>query len=357
MLTYVIRRLLLMFPTLLGITALVFFCMAMAPGGLGGSLLQSMGKMNSVDQVRIREYYTKRYGFNKPAIVQYGRWLNLISPFGRRINDDGSLGAVGFKWPNLGESIWRHRQVSDLIHESLPLTLLLNGVSIPVIYTIGVLNGIASAQRRGKLYDNVSNISQLAAWSVPTIWAGVMLIGFLANREYIELFPPAGLHEAEASGMPFLPHFTALGWNRGWLLDTTWHLLLPVFCLSYGGSAYLTKLTRGSLLENLGADYVRTARAKGLSERVVLFRHAFRNSVLALITVVANILPALISGSVIVETIFSIPGMGKLDVEAVTTNDRELVMAVTLIGGVIILMSQLLRDILYAIADPRVAYE
>jgi peptide/nickel transport system permease protein len=346
-----------MFPTLLGITALVFFCMAMSPTGIGGPMLLTEGKLNSVDQQRIRDYYEKRYGLNKRPIVQYGRWLNLISPIGRVQNDDGSFGRFGLKWPSLGESLFQHRPVSDLLRESLPLTLLLNGVSIPIIYTIGVLNGIAAARHRGKLYDNVSGISQLAAWSVPTIWAGVMLIGFLANKEYIELFPTAGLHEAEASSMPFLPHFTALGWNRGWLFDTMWHLILPVFCLSYGGSAFLTKLTRGSLLENLGADYVRTARAKGLSENVVLFRHAFRNSVLALITVAANILPALISGSVIVETIFSIPGMGKLDVDAVITSDRELLMAITLIGGVIVLMSQLLRDILYAMADPRVAYE
>ncbi len=346
-----------MFPTLLGITALVFFCMAMSPTGIGGPMLMTEGKTNSVDQTRIREYYEKRYGLNKPAIVQYGRWLNLISPIGREPLEDGSLGRFGLKWPSLGESLFRHRQVSDLLRESLPLTLLLNGVSIPIIYTIGVLNGIAAARRRGQFYDNVSGLSQLAAWSVPTIWAGVMLIGFLANRQYFKFFPTAGLHESEASGMPFLPHFTDAGWVRGYLLDTMWHLVLPVFCLSYGGSAFLTKLTRGSLLENLSADYVRTARAKGLSENVVLFRHAFRNSVLSLITVAANILPALIGGSVIVESIFSIPGMGKLDVEAVQTSDRELLMAVTLIGGVIVLASQLLRDILYAMADPRVAYE
>jgi peptide/nickel transport system permease protein len=357
MVTYVFRRFLLMFPTLLGITALVFFCMAESPTGLGGRMLKTFGKLNSVDERRIQEYYEKRYGLNKPAIVQYARWLNLISPLGRQPNEDGTLGRFGLKWPSLGESLWQHRPVSSLIRESLPLTLLLNAVSIPVIYAIGILNGITAANRRGQWYDNVSSVSQLAAWSVPTIWAGVMLIGFVANREYVELFPAAGLHEAEASGMAFLPHFLPDGWSRGWLLDTIWHLALPVFCLSYGGSAFLTKLTRGSLLENLSADYVRTARAKGLSENVVLYRHAFRNSVLALITVAANILPALISGSVVVETIFSIPGMGKLDVEAVQNNDRELVMAVTLIGGVIILLSQLLRDVLYAMADPRVTYD
>jgi ABC-type dipeptide/oligopeptide/nickel transport system permease component len=357
MLTYIIRRLLLTIPTLLGITALVFFCMAESPTGIGGPTLQTFGKMNSVDARRIHDYYEKRYGLNKPPIVQYARWLNLISPIGWKPNNDGSLGAFSLKWPSLGESLGEHRPVADLIRESLPLTLLLNVVSIPIVYAFGVIVGIQAAKRRGEFYDKATGISQLVSWSIPTIWAGVLLIGFLANREYIKLFPTAGLHETDALDMPFFPHFTPIGWQRGWFLDVAWHLVLPVICLSYGGSAFLTKLTRGSILENLGADYVRTARAKGLSERVVLYRHVFRNSVLALITIAASILPAMISGSVVVESIFSIPGMGKLAVSSVENADRELVLAVTLIGGVIGLLSQILRDIMYAIADPRVSYE
>jgi peptide/nickel transport system permease protein len=197
----------------------------------------------------------------------------------------------------------------------------------------------------------------LASWSVPTIWAGVMLIGLLANRQYVKLFPTSGLHDSQSALMAFFPHCTANGWDRGWLLDTIWHLVLPVICLSYGGSAFMTKLMRGSILENLDADYVRTARAKGVSDNVVLYRHVFRNSLLALITVAASILPALLTGSFIVETIFSIPGMGRLGVESVQFRDREVVLAVTLIGGLIGLASQVLRDVMYAIADPRVSYE
>src|SRR5690606_28285415 len=134
-------------------------------------------------------------------------------------------------------------------------------------------------------------------------------IGLLANRQYVKLFPTSGLHSMRADGMAFLPSWGAAGgFEAGYLLDMLWHLALPVICLSYGSFAVLSKLTRGSLLENLNADYVRTARAKGLSERIVLFRHAFRNSLLALITVASGILPALLGGSIIVETIFSIPG-------------------------------------------------
>ena len=357
MFAYIIRRLLLMFPTLLGITALVFFTMAFSPGGIGGPLLDRSGNMRGGQQQYIRAYYEKRYGLNQPKLVQYARWLNLISPIGFRSNDDGTLGSFGLKWPSLGESMQQHRPVMDLIAESLPITLLLNLISIPFVYGFGVVTGIISARHRGGWYDTATSLSQLASWSVPTIWAGVMLIGLLANRQYIKLFPTSGLHESEAVFMPFLPHFMARGWNCGWLFDTAWHLVLPVVCLSYGSSAFLTKLMRGSILENLDSDYVRTARAKGVAERDVLYRHVFRNSLLALITVAASILPAMIGGSVVVESIFSIPGMGKLGVDSVQFRDREVVMAVTLIGGLIGLLSQILRDIIYAMADPRVSYE
>jgi ABC-type dipeptide/oligopeptide/nickel transport system permease component len=358
MLSYVIRRVLLMFPTLLGITALVFFVMAYSPGGIGGVALDKFGNMNNADAERIREYYDRRYGIDKPKIIQYARWLNTISPVGFRARDDGSISlSFGFKWPSFGDSLEQHRPVSDLIAESLPLTLLLNLISIPIVYAIGILTGIKAAKNRGGLFDNVTSSVQLAQWSIPTIWAGVMLIGLLANREYLKLFPTSGLTETEAVHMAFLPHGTGASFQRGYLLDILWHLVLPVICLSYGSSAFLTKLTRGSLLENLGSDYVRTARAKGLGERIILYRHVLRNSTLALITVAAGILPSLLGGSVVVESIFSIPGMGRLGVEAVQSRDREVVLAVTLIGGFIGLTSQILRDILYAVADPRVSYE
>src|SRR5580700_1085230 len=138
MLTYIIRRLLLTIPTLLGITALVFFCMAESPGGIGGPMRQTFSKAGTVNEQEILEYVNKRYGINKPSIVQYARWLNLISPIGWKMNDDGSLGSFGFKEPDLGESMYEQRPVTALIAQSLPLTLLLNAVSIPIVYTFGV---------------------------------------------------------------------------------------------------------------------------------------------------------------------------------------------------------------------------
>jgi ABC-type dipeptide/oligopeptide/nickel transport system permease component len=357
MLNYIIRRLLLMFPTLLGITALVFFCMALAPGGIGGPALDQSGDMDTERAAQVRAYYEKRYGIDKPVIVQYGRWLNQISPIGFKIKEDGSLGRLAIKAPSLGESMSRHRPVADLIRETLPITLLLNLITIPIIYSIGIISGIYAARHRGKLYDVGTGTAFLALWSIPSMWAGVMLIGLLANRQYIKIFPTGGLQGIFASEMPFLPRWTETGFVHGYLLDVLWHLVLPIVCLSYGGFAFLSKLTRASILENLNADYVRTARAKGVTNNVILFRHVFRNSLLALITVVASILPAMLAGSVVIETIFNLPGMGQLAVHAVQYRDREVVLAMTLISGLLGLTSQIVRDIWYAVADPRVSYE
>ncbi|MCC7147248.1 MAG: ABC transporter permease [Phycisphaeraceae bacterium] len=380
MISYILRRLLLLPPTLLGVTFLVFFVMALAPGGIGGPLLNKEGALQGEEARRVREYYQKRYGLDKPAVVQYARWLNQISPLGWTVDDQGHYGSLTLKWPNLGESLARHRPVVDLIRESLPITLLLNLVSLPLIYAIGILSGLYAAWRRGGVFDVSSGAVYLALWSIPTIWAGVMLIGLLANKQYLHLFPTAGLESMTAADMPFLPHWTTasagslpsgsapgsaggyipspgIAFQPGYLLDLLWHLVLPIVCLSYGGFAYLSKLTRGSILDNLASDFVRTARAKGVPERDILFRHVFRNSLLSLITVAAGIIPALFAGSIVVETIFSIPGMGRLSVQAVQFRDRELVLAVTLVGGLISLLSELLRDVCYAMADPRVSYE
>jgi peptide/nickel transport system permease protein len=179
------------------------------------------------------------------------------------------------------------------------------------------------------------------------MWVGQMLIGYFCGPTFKNWFPPAGLSGNYAEQLPFFP----------WLADRLWHLVLPVTCFTYSGFAYLTKQVRAGMLDNLRADYVRTARAKGLSNWVVIFRHAFRNSVIPVITIMATLLPAMLGGSVIIESIFSIPGMGLLAFEAVTTRDYNVVMAVATIGGVLNLIGLLLGDIAYAIADPRISFE
>ncbi|WP_018881820.1 MULTISPECIES: ABC transporter permease [unclassified Thioalkalivibrio] len=459
MLTYILRRMILMVPTLFGITVVVFAVMAAAPGGISALTLVEGQGLEPQAQKAMEEYYNRLYGLDQPAPVQFGRWLNNISPIGFAQDADGSLtGWPHFKAPNLGTSFRYGRPVVDLIAERLPITLLLNVLSIPLIYIVAVAVGVRAATQHGQAFDSQSGVVLLALWSVPTMLAGVLLIGFFASDQFWQWFPTGGISQRAALDMTFLPTVevvwalplllvlpflgaalgiylartlparirgglgavlgalcgwlmfrdlavagmvstgvamgvgAAVGWLMahsdwgvlrgfylgtlglgmglalalglapgsmvpGFLLDRAWHLVLPVLCLSYGGLAFLAKLSRSAVLENLTSDYARTARAKGVAEHDVLWRHVFRNSLLPLITVSATLLPSLLAGSVIVEAIFSIDGMGKLAVEAVQTRDRELVLSITLISGVLTLVGYLLADLAYAIVDPRVNYD
>lgn len=423
MLTYIFRRLLLLPPTLIGMTAIVFFVLATAPGGIGASLLSRTGEMRPAERKAREDYLNRRYGLNKPKYVQYFRWLNKVSPIGfatyadndskvaeaaaaeaqqrapieaqmeqlrreraaldisreqvkidelsiriatldaqrKTIDLSPDPGDLVFtkprlKWPDLGDSFVRGRPVNALVAESLPVTIMLEVLALPLSYALAIWLGIQQAKRRGSTLDfSVSGVT-LALWSIPTIWVGVLLIGFLANEEYLRLFPTTGLNSLNEAAMAFLPSWADGTFRPGWLLDRVYHLILPTICLTYANFAFLSRLARGALLDNLQADFVRTARAKGLSERIVLYRHAFRNSLIPLITVLVNILPALVAGAVIVENIFGINGMGKLAVDAAFQRDFELLLSITLVTAILQLTGYLLADICYVIADPRVSY-
>ena len=461
MLTYLLRRMLLIIPTLLGITLVVFSVMAASPGGIGAQALTE-GVLQPEARKAMEEYFNKRYGLDDPAPLQYLRWLNNISPVGFVTGEAGTFRLENFrlfKGSDLGDSFLYGRSVAELIRERLPITLLLNIVSIPIVYIIAIALGVRAATQHGKSFDVTSGTVLLALWSVPVMLAGVLLIGFFASEQNWHWFPESGLNRREALDMTFLPHWSGLTqvlmlavamivsvtvalianarlpqwWRsmlfggigliagiamaesngqltnlsmhfllsisvamlfwwvassdfyalrvlfagavgiagalwlfefvsdgsfvRGFLFDRLWHLGLPVLCLTFGGFAFLAKLSRSAVLENLAADYARTARAKGAAEDVVLWRHVFRNSLIPLITVAASLLPGLLAGSVIVESLFSIEGMGKLVVEAVKGRDREMVLSLTLISGVLTLIGYLIADFCYALADPRVSYD
>ena len=409
MLSYLARRLLLFVPTLIGATLVIFMSMMLAPISILDALLPPGGEMLPGQRAVRAQYLDERYGLNKPALVQYLRWLNRISPVGfqtwgrddpevvaarteetaQRQARERALVAAGtpaeqaaelakaidlgpdagdprlsrpaLKASDLGNSFIQSRPAWDRIKESLPITVALQLVSLPIALVLAVLTGIRTARLRGQLQDRLIGGVLLALYAVPVIWVGVMLIGFLANVEYVQAFPTGGLHDMRADEMRFLPSFADAGagggFRRGYLLDTTWHLVLPVVCIAYGTVAFYSKLTRTSLLEVLGSDYVRTARAKGLPAGVVLYRHAFRNSLLPLITVAASFLPRLVTGSIVVETIFGINGMGRLTIEALLQNDRELFLSVSVIILLLQLGGNLLADLLYVVADPRVSFD
>ncbi|MCD4831290.1 MAG: ABC transporter permease [Anaerohalosphaeraceae bacterium] len=329
MTTYLIRRLLLMIPTILGITIMVFAISRFAPGDPVSLSMGPGGQMNAERAADIRKARMALYGLDKPVHIQYITWL------GRVVRLD------------FGDSLKHHRPVWDLIKERLPITLTLNLIAVFIIYAISIPLGVLTAVRRGRFFDRASSVVLFMLWSLPSMWVGQMMIGYLCGPTFLNWFPPAGLSSNNVDSLPFF----------AWLADRLWHLVLPVICLSYGGFAYLTKQVRAGMLDNLNADYVRTARAKGLGPAAVIFHHAFRNSIIPVITIMATLLPAMIGGSVIIESIFSIPGMGLLAFEAITTRDYNVVMAVATIAGVLNLTGLLLADISYAIADPRISFE
>jgi ABC-type dipeptide/oligopeptide/nickel transport system permease component len=211
--TYILRRLLLMFPTLLGITLVVFVVMAAAPGGISAQALVDGLNLEPQAKKALEDYYNRRYGLDQPAPVQYLRWLNNVSPVGFRMDEaTGELGRFSLlKGSDLGTSFRYGRPVMDLIAERLPITLLLNVISIPLIYVIAIAVGVHAATRRGSSFDVSSSVVMLGLWSVPTMLAGVLMIGFFASDQFWRWFPTGGLSRREALDMPFLPHWGSLG--------------------------------------------------------------------------------------------------------------------------------------------------
>lgn len=330
---YLIKRLLQIIPTLLGITFITFVIIQLAPGNPAMLKLQ-MGKGQAeLGGKAVSEQIIKQtkelYGLDKPMPVQYLLWLKRIFTL------------------DFGFSYKDHRNVWEKISERLPITIQLNLISIFLVYLIAIPCGIYSSTHAESLTDKILTVGFFFLYSLPSFWVAVLLIMLFGGGDFWDIFPVYGISSIGSESMSLLP----------WLVDRLWHLVLPVFCLTYGGLAYLSRLTRASMLEVIREDYVRTARAKGLGERIVIFKHAFRNALLPLITLFAFLLPSMFGGSVIIESIFSVPGMGQLGFEAVLSRDYPVIMAITTISAFLTLAGLLLSDILYAVLDPRIKLE
>jgi peptide/nickel transport system permease protein len=330
--TYLVKRLLQIIPTLLGITLITFLIIQLAPGNPAMLKLQmaTQGQVsdNAISQ-QIVEQTKKLYGLDKPLPIQYLLWVKRVLTF------------------DFGTSYKDHRRVWDKIAERLPITLQLNIVSILLVYLIAIPCGIYSSTHTNSWTDRVLTLLFFVLYSLPSFWVAVLLIMLFGGGDFWDIFPVYGISSIGAESRPWLP----------WLLDRLWHLILPVTCLTYGGLAYLSRLTRSEMLEVIREDYVRTARAKGLPERVVIFKHAFRNALLPIVTLLAFLLPSMFGGSVIIESIFSIPGMGQLSFEAVLSRDYPVIMAIATISAMLTLVGLLISDILYAALDPRIKLE
>jgi len=327
---YIFKRLLLLIPTLFGITLITFFIIQLAPGNPVERKLQlDQGIQAEAITQQIVEETRKLYGLDKPIYVRYWIWVKQIATldFGRSYKD--------------------HRPVINKIAERIPITLTLNIISIILIYLIAIPIGVYSAVAHGRFSERVSTFFFFMLYSIPSFWMAMILIFFLGGGDYWDLFPVYGILSPDAENYPFFKK----------ALNFLWHIVLPVFCLTYGGLAYLSRFQKGTLLEVLREDFVRTATAKGLPRHMVILKHALRNALIPIITILAGILPAMIGGSVIIESIFSIPGIGQLGFESVLSRDYPVIMAIATISAVLTLIGILIADLLYVLVDPRISFE
>lgn len=262
-------------------------------------------------------------------------------------------GVLGLDAPDLGVSISTGRPVWSMIAGALPTTVVLNGAAVVLIFAVGIATGVAQAAREGSLTDRATKLGTLALWSAPTVIIAVSLQG-LFGPGGLDVLPAAGLNSPGAEDAPMLPWVDEQGaWRTGRSLDAGLHAILPVLCLAAGGLAIVAAQTRAAMLEQLSSDHVRTALAKGLGTRDVLLRHGLRGALPPVLVLLTASLPTIVSGSVIVEHVFNLPGMGRLLLQAVGQRDHEVIAGVVLVIGTVTLLSMALGDALCAAADPR----
>lgn len=246
---------------------------------------------------------------------------------------------------DFGISFQNGRPVSEVLWDAMRWTVMLSLLSIMLSYLIAIPIGVNSAAQKGTTQDQVTTTFLFVLYSLPSFWVATLLIMFFGGGDFFDWFPSYGVGEVSDS----MSFFEVIGIRLQ-------HLFLPLLCYTYGSLAFISRQMRGAVINSLSQDYVRTAKAKGLSGKVVLWKHAFRNSLLPIITLFANIFPLAISGSIVLEIIFSIPGMGKLAYEAILRRNYPIVFSVVMFSGILTLIGNLVSDILYAVVDPRISY-
>lgn len=320
MLIYVIKRTLLMIPILIGITVLSFGVMRLAPGGPAEAQMEFSARASAEARERLR----KLYGADQPFYKQYATWLRK------------------FVTLDFGEAFADGRKVKDKILERLPITLTINLLSLGLVLLIAIPIGIMSATRQYSLLDRFTTIFVFVGFSTPSFWLALLLIYILGVQWGV--LPISGIQSLDTTGLTF--------WGR--LSDWSDHLILPVFVSAFGGLAGFSRYVRNNMLEVLRQDYIRTARAKGLPEGAVIYKHALRNALMPVITILGLSLPGIIGGSVIMETVFGIPGMGQLLYQSVFSRDYNLAMGILVPAAFLTMLGNFLADIAYAFTDPRV---
>ena len=313
MFSYIVRRFLQTIPVLIGVTLITYMCIWFAPGDPIQSMLGVRATAEQIAEVK------SQLGLDKPILLQYVTWMKNI------LQGD------------FGRSLQNNKKVLDMILQRLPATLELGIASFIIAVTLGVTTGIISAVMRNSWVDYICRFFAMVGVSMPVFWQGLIFILIFAL--YIPIFP--------ASGRGMDP----------WSLEGLKHLVLPALALGTSTTASLSRLTRSSMLEVLREDYITTARSKGLKDRVVVFKHALRNALIPVVTILAFRIGAIIGGSVITETVFAWPGMGRLAVSALMARDFPVILGNVVLIAMMYVYANALVDILYAFIDPRISYD
>ena len=320
---YLLKRLLGLIPIFLGITIVSFLIMHLAPG----TPTDLATDLNIRVSLEARARLNPLYGLNDPLAVQYGRWV------------------VRLLRGDFGVSFHDGRSVLEKIIERIPITLGINLCAFVLALGLAIPIGTASAAHAGSRFDRVTTSLTLLGFALPTFWLALVALSFFGV--HLRWVPVSGLASLAADRWP--------AWRQ--LMDTLHHLILPITILTIGDLAVYTRYVRSSVHEALQQDYIRTARAKGVPPRRILYRHALRNALLPLVTLIGLALPGLLGGSVILESIFAIPGLGRLFFDAAMGRDYPVIMGLVVMGAWLTLLGNLAADLVYASIDPRIRYE
>ncbi len=322
MVRFILRRSGQLLITLLGITVLTFAIIHLAPGE--PTALQA--EMNPRVSAQAREQLRQLYGLDQPLWKQYGTWLGRIVTL------------------DLGTSLDDGRPVIDTIGEKIPITLAISVLSLLLIVVVATPIGIYAAVHHNSWLDKATTIFVFVGFAMPTFWLALLLM--LLFGVQLGWLPISGM---QSFGVEMTAGERLVDWGR--------HLLLPVFVSAFGGLAGFSRYIRSEMLEVTLQDYVRTAHAKGLDQRTIVYKHAFRNALIPIVTLLGLSVPGLIGGSVIFEQIYAIPGMGKLFIDAVYARDYSMIMGITVIGSVLTLLGNFAADLSYALVNPKVKIE
>lgn len=342
MFVYLVRRLFLIIPTFLGITLISFLIINMAPGGPIEQKLQALrfgnqsggssgaaGKDVSVVSEEVIEALKKQYGFDQPVHVRYGIWLKNIARF------------------DFGNSFTYDEPVMDVIASKFPVSLQFGIASLILTYLVCIPLGIMKAIRAGSAFDAISGLLLYVAYSIPPLVLGIFLITFFAGGSYFNWFPVGMVRSDDYDNLSL---FGKIG-------DRAHHFILPLTCYIIGGFTELTMLTRNSMLDVIKSDYVRTARAKGLADRFVYYKHALRNALIPVATGLGGFLRVFLAGSLIIETVFNLDGIGLLSYQSIMSRDYNVIMGIIFLSAMALMIGRLLSDMIYVLIDPRIDFK